>query len=44
MPKRRDLECVSDIKEAIKRIERYTKGVNYQKFLKDTKKLKNLTI
>ncbi len=37
MPKRGNLEYVRDIKEAIKRIERYTKGNSYQNFLKDTK-------
>ena len=37
MSKRGDLECVSDIKEAIVRIESYTKRINYQEFLKDTK-------
>ena len=37
MPKRGDLEWVSDIKEAIRRVERYTRGVSYQKFLKNIK-------
>lgn len=37
MPKRGDLECVQDIKEAITRIEHYTKGLTYRKFLRDIK-------
>ncbi len=37
MSKRGDFECVSDIKEAIERIESYTRDTKYQKFLKDTK-------
>ena len=37
MSKRGDLECVSDIKEAITRIESYTKHIHYPEFLKDTK-------
>lgn len=37
MSKRGDLECVSDIKEAMIRIEAYIKHTYYQEFLKDTK-------
>ena len=37
MSKRGDLECVSDINQAIKRIEAYTKDINYQEFLEDIK-------
>ena len=36
MPKRRDSELVEDITEAIDRIERYTRNVKYERFLKDT--------
>lgn len=34
--KRGNAELLGDIKEAIKRIESYTKGISYQTFLKDT--------
>ena len=37
MSKRGDLEFLSDIKEAINRIERYTKNVSYNSFVKNTK-------
>ena len=37
MSKREDPELVSDIMEAIIRIERYMKGVGYQEFLSDTR-------
>ncbi|MBI4455956.1 MAG: DUF86 domain-containing protein [Acidobacteria bacterium] len=37
MSERGDLECLDDIEEAIRRIERYTKALNYDAFLKDTK-------
>ena len=37
MSKRRDLESLSDIKEAARRIENYIKKTSYRKFLKDTK-------
>jgi len=37
MPKRGDFEFLSDIDEAIERIESYTLGMNYQVFLKDIK-------
>ena len=37
MSKRRDIEFLSDIKEAIKRIEEYTEKIDYDKFLKDKK-------
>lgn len=37
MPKRGDFEFLSDIDEAIKRIESYTLRMNYQDFLKDIK-------
>ena len=37
MSKRGDLECLTDIREAIARIEQYTAGLNYDSFLKDTK-------
>lgn len=37
MPKRGDFEFLSDIDEAIKRIESYTVRIDYQDFLKDTK-------
>ena len=36
MPRRRDRERVGDIIEAIDRIRRYTRGVGYERFLKDT--------
>lgn len=38
MPKRRDKEFLLDIQEAIRRIELYTKGLNYQDFLQETEK------
>lgn len=37
MSHRGDKEFLSDIGEAIKRIDAYTQKMNYQKFLKDTK-------
>lgn len=37
MSKRGDLECLTDIREAIARIEQYTAGLDYQAFLADTK-------
>ena len=37
MSKRGDLEFLSDIKEAIKRIENYTKSISYSSFKKNTK-------
>ena len=37
MPKRSDLEYISDIHEAIIRVQRYMRGVSYQRFLQNTK-------
>lgn len=37
MPKRGDFEFLSDIREAIKRVESYVADMNYDDFLKDTK-------
>ncbi len=37
MPKRRDLEWVADIAEAIRRIDAYVSDMNYADFLGDTK-------
>ena len=37
MSKRTDAELIDDIQEAIKRIEAYTKAMNYEQFLHDTK-------
>jgi uncharacterized protein with HEPN domain len=37
MSKRGDIEFLSDIKEAIKRVENYTKGISYSSFKKNTK-------
>lgn len=37
MAKRGNAELLGDIKEAIRRIESYTKGISYQAFLKDLK-------
>ena len=37
MSKRGDSELASDIIEAITRIEHYTNGISYQKFMSDTK-------
>ncbi|MBI4455416.1 MAG: DUF86 domain-containing protein [Acidobacteria bacterium] len=37
MSKRGNLESIADIREAIKRIESYTRNLTYQAFLKDTK-------
>jgi uncharacterized protein with HEPN domain len=37
MSKRETRELLSDIREAIRRIELYTKGTDYQEFLKDIK-------
>jgi uncharacterized protein with HEPN domain len=36
MPKRQDDELAEDIGEAIKRIQRYTRGKSYEAFLQDT--------
>lgn len=36
MSKRRDLDFLRDIEEAIERIERYTSGMSYTQFLDDT--------
>jgi uncharacterized protein with HEPN domain len=37
MPKRTDPELVEDIKDAIERIQRYTKGLSFEAFLADDK-------
>ena len=37
MSERGDAECIGDIMESIRRIQAYTKGMTYQKFLKDSK-------
>lgn len=37
MSKRTDAELIEDIQEAIKRIETYTKAMNYEQFSDDTK-------
>ncbi len=37
MSKRGDIEYISDIKEAAKRIESYLKGFSYQKLRKNVK-------
>jgi uncharacterized protein with HEPN domain len=37
MPKRGDREFISDIKEAMERIKKYTTGMSYETFLQDTK-------
>jgi len=37
MPKRRDQDFVSDIREAIQRIAAYTEGMTYEQFMKDHK-------
>jgi uncharacterized protein with HEPN domain len=37
MPKRGNREFISDIKEAIERIKEYTRGMDYEQFLKDKK-------
>jgi uncharacterized protein with HEPN domain len=37
MPKRGDQEFISDIKEAMERIKKYTTGMSYEMFLQDTK-------
>jgi uncharacterized protein with HEPN domain len=36
MHKRKDEDLIEDIREAIKRIERYTRGMGYEAFLQDT--------
>ena len=36
MPKRKDGELVEDIGEAVERVRRYTRGMSYESFLKDT--------
>lgn len=36
MSKRRDEELVEDVGEAIERIRRYTRGISYEAFLRDT--------
>ena len=37
MPKRDDSELLSDILQATRRIEKYTKGFGYKRFIKDEK-------
>jgi len=37
MSKRRDSDCLSDIREAIHRILTYTADLSYQQFMQDTK-------
>ena len=37
MSERQDSVWISDIKEAIARVEEYTRGVSYQQFLQDKK-------
>lgn len=37
MPKRSNREFIRDMKEAIDRIQEYTKGMDYEQFLQDTK-------
>lgn len=37
MSERSDAEFLTDIQEAIKRVERYARGVEYEQFLRDTK-------
>ena len=48
MPKRSDREFLTDIREAINRIQQYTAGMTYEEFVRDTKTqdavLRNLEI
>ncbi len=37
MSERRDRDFLDDIREAVRRIGKYTSGMTYQAFLKDTK-------
>ena len=37
MSERQDLDWISDMKEAIARVEEYTAGIDYQEFLDDKK-------
>jgi len=37
MPKRADIDCLNDIKEAIRRINIYIENLSYEEFLKDLK-------
>ena len=37
MPERQDSLWISDIKEAIARVEEYTDGISYAEFLEDRK-------
>lgn len=37
MSKRRDAECLTDIREAIRRINAYIAGFSFEQFMKDTK-------
>lgn len=37
MSKRTDAELIGDIQEAIRRVEAYTKAMNYEQFLRDIK-------
>jgi uncharacterized protein with HEPN domain len=37
MSERQDLDWISDMKEAIARVEEYTAGIDYQEFLGDKK-------
>ena len=37
MSKRTDTELIGDIQEAVRRVEAYTKAMNYEQFLRDTK-------
>ncbi len=37
MPKRRDQDYLSDIREAIQRIAAYTAGLDYEQFMQDNK-------
>jgi len=37
MSNRGDVEWIQDVREAIVRIQRYRRGVSYQRFLRDTK-------
>lgn len=36
MPKRRDEDLVEDVTEAIDKIQRYTRGISYEAFLRET--------
>ncbi len=37
MPKRADIDCLNDIKEAIRRINIYIENLSYEQFLEDLK-------